>query len=98
MKMWMGIILLVLLMCVVGSINLTWAQDAECTVSAANDVNLRSGPGTNFDIAGVLSVGQSATVEGQTTGADRFVWWQLEDGSWVRSDVVNEQSDCEDIS
>ncbi|MBZ0301906.1 MAG: SH3 domain-containing protein [Anaerolineae bacterium] len=66
---------------------------AGCTISGAN-VNLRSGPGTNFSIASQLTAGNSMTVVGQTQGADGFIWWNLENGAWVRSDVVAEDGDC----
>lgn len=66
-----------------------------CTVTAGSTSNLRSGPGTNFAVAGTLAGGESAGVIGQAVGAGGFVWWQLEGGAWVRSDVVSEDGDCE---
>lgn len=68
---------------------------AACTVSTGTNANQRSGPGTNFDLAGALAAGISATVDGQATGTDGFVWWRLGEGVWVRSDVVDEAGDCE---
>jgi hypothetical protein len=70
---------------------------ATCTVSAGADVNQRSGPGTDFELAGTLAGGVSAAVNGQATGADGFVWWRLGEGVWVRSDVVNETGDCDGV-
>lgn len=67
---------------------------AGCTVSAAN-VNMRGGPGTNYEVRGSLTT--SATAVGQAQGADGFIWWQLADGNWVRSDVVTEEGDCESL-
>jgi hypothetical protein len=70
---------------------------AGCQVSnASNDVNLRSGPGTNFPVQAVLSVGQSIAVTGQTTGADG-VWYQVSNGAFVRADVVQTSGDCSAI-
>jgi hypothetical protein len=66
----------------------------QCGVRAASTVNLRSGPGTRFERAGALETGQTALVTGQTTDAEGFVWWQLESGSWVRSDVVGTGGSC----
>jgi hypothetical protein len=66
---------------------------AGCTVTGAN-VNLRTGPGTNFDVAGTLAADTAMTATGQAQGADGFVWWNLESGAWVRSDVVTEEGDC----
>lgn len=67
---------------------------AACSVSTATNANQRSGPGTNFDLAGTLAAGTSAAVDGQAIGADGFVWWRLGEGVWMRSDVVDETGDC----
>lgn len=72
-------------------------SDAACTVSTGTNANQRSGPGTNFDLAGTLAAGISAAVDGQATGTDGFVWWRLGEGVWVRSDVVDEAGDCENM-
>lgn len=69
-----------------------------CTVTpAAQQVNLRSGPSTDFNVVGQLAVGTTANVVGQTVGVNGVVWWVLEDGSFVRSDVVNTGGDCSAI-
>lgn len=65
-----------------------------CTVSASANVNLRAGPGTNYAIAGTLTAGSTEIGDGQTTGADGFVWWHLERDAWVRSDIVNATEPC----
>jgi hypothetical protein len=66
----------------------------QCGVRATGAVNLRSGPATSFERAGMLEAGQTAIVTGQATDAEGFVWWQLESGSWVRSDVVGMAGNC----
>ena len=66
----------------------------ECTVSSNKTVNKRSGPGTSFDNAGQLQSGTDAVVIGQAKGSDSLTWWQLEDETWVREDVVTEAGDC----
>ncbi|MBN1202254.1 MAG: heparinase II/III family protein [Anaerolineae bacterium] len=66
-----------------------------CTVRADNNVNQRAGPGIEHDVTGTLQAGQSAEVSGQTVDAEGFIWWQLVDGTWVRSDVVSESAGCE---
>ncbi|MBZ0282042.1 MAG: hypothetical protein K8L97_14985 [Anaerolineae bacterium] len=61
----------------------------DCSVTAAGQgVNRRGGPGTDAAVVGTLGAGESAVVTGQATSASGAVWWQLEDGSWVREDVV----------
>ncbi len=73
----------------------TAAPAVSCTVSAANNVNLRSGPGTEFEVAGVLAAGMAAAADQQATGAAGYVWWHVADaGAWVRSDVVTASGDC----
>ncbi len=70
------------------------AAPITCDIRATTAVNLRTGPGTTFDVAGTLDAGQTATVSGQATGADGFVWWTLGPDQWVRSDVVETLGDC----
>ncbi len=67
----------------------------DCGVSASVATNLRSGPGTTFAKAGSLAAGASASVTGQATGADGKVWYQLDTGTWVRSDLVASSGDCD---
>lgn len=69
----------------------------ECTVNSSKAVNKRSGPGTNFDNAGQLQSGTDGVVIGQAKGADGLTWWQLDDETWVREDVVTEVGDCTSI-
>ena len=68
---------------------------AACTVTAGSNVNLRTGPGTNYAIAGSLTTDMNPAVVGQAIGSDNFVWWNLDSGAWVRSDIVTEDGDCE---
>lgn len=73
------------------------AAGAPCTVSpAGGDVTVRSGPSTDAVQQGTLTAGASASVDGQTVGADGQVWYHLvsEANSWVRSDVVTTSGDC----
>ncbi len=72
-------------------------QPGVCEVYASGTVNLRSGPGTNFDRAGTLSAGQSFEVVGQAAGSDGFTWYELENDAWVREDIITLQGDCADI-
>ncbi len=73
------------------------AGAATCTVISTGTVNRRSGAGTNFRSTGSLRYGQTAAVTGQTQGADGFIWYQTDDGSFVRSDVVNTAGDCTSV-
>ncbi|NDJ77039.1 MAG: hypothetical protein GYB65_12360 [Chloroflexi bacterium] len=68
-----------------------------CTITTNSNVNLRGGPGTEYDIVGTLAAGQVETIDWQATGTDGFVWWHLITGSWARSDVVIESGDCDSV-
>ncbi|MDQ7026099.1 MAG: SH3 domain-containing protein [Anaerolineae bacterium] len=68
-----------------------------CLISTQRDTNLRAGPGTNFDIADTMSPGDVLNANGQTLGADGFIWWQLVIRAWVRSDVVTVTDSCASI-
>jgi len=70
------------------------ASGGACTVSAGGSINQRSGPGTSFAVSGTLAPGSSANVDGQTTGADGFIWYRLTSGVWVRGDLVTSTGDC----
>jgi WD40 repeat protein len=71
---------------------------SECYITANREVNLRSGPGTEFDSSDFLRVGERFAVNGQSqVGGQR--WWRLAISLWVRDDVVDEHgADCENIA
>jgi len=68
-----------------------------CVIRTSREVNERSGPGTDFDRAGQLDAGAQMTVTGQAVGSDGQTWWQLEDGAWVRDDVVDAVGNCVNV-
>lgn len=71
-------------------------EEGVCEVSSSGTVNKRSGPGTTFDRAGTLDGGTVLQAIAQSEQSDG-TWWQLEDESWVREDVVNIAGDCANI-
>jgi len=73
------------------------AQTGACRVVANSAVNKRVDAGTSFDIGGQLVPDVPEDVIAQVTDQDGFVWWQLADENWVRSDVVNLLGDCSEI-
>ncbi len=74
------------------------AMMAGCTVTrSGGNANLRQGPGTDFPVPGVLANGESAVAVGQAQGTDGFIWWNLDSGFWVRSDIVSEEGDCDGL-
>lgn len=68
-----------------------------CVIYAEQNVNRRAAPATRFKIAGILTANQPATAVLQFTDPDGFIWWELSDKSWVRSDVVVEDKNCTDL-
>jgi len=68
-----------------------------CTLSATRTVNLRGGAGTNFAITGQLTGGQTVEAVAKTTGSDRFIWYQLSTGDWVREDVITPAPECAEL-
>jgi len=58
------------------------------TVTASRDMNLRSGPGTNYPLAGVLTAGQTMNVEARNSD-----WLYLANGMWVAGWLVTTQGD-----
>lgn len=71
------------------------ADAGQCEIRASGGaVNKRSGPDASLDIVGVLEAGAAMQARAQAAGADGLIWWQLDDGAWVREDVVTEQGSC----
>lgn len=66
-------------------------------VQAKKNVNLRAGPGTNYDIVGALSPGQSFPITGRTADS---AWWQIivnDSPAWVAASVVTALNTTQDI-
>lgn len=81
-----------------GEIEVIGAGIPGCAITAANVVNLRGGPGTNFEQVGTLSASESSGINGQAQDADGFTWWRLQGGgSWVREDIVEESGACDRV-
>jgi hypothetical protein len=72
-------------------------QEGVCRATASGNVNKRSGPSTSNDIPGQLQASSSVHIIGKVVGEDGFVWWQLEDETWVRNDVIQLLGDCRDV-
>ena len=65
-----------------------------CEAASTQAVNRRAGPGTNFASMGQLIPGNNMEVIGQAPDPGGIRWWQLEDESWVREDVVTVLGAC----
>jgi hypothetical protein len=72
------------------------ASDCVVTVIGPSNANVRSTPDTGSTVRRSLPAGSQSGVVGQSEGGD-FVWWQLADGGWIRSDLVDESGSCEGV-
>lgn len=67
---------------------------AACVINAGGLArNLRQGPGTDFQIVGVLHVGQSVDGESQKRGAYGLYWYHTGRG-WIRFDAGETTAGC----
>jgi len=74
------------------------AASGGCTITAGGqDINIRSGAGTDMSPSGVLRAGSSSAVDGQTTGSDGQTWYRLSSGGFVRADVVSASGACSSL-
>ena len=61
----------------------------QAIVTAKKNSNLRKGPGTIYDRAGVLEKNAEAIAVGKHKAPDGHTWLKLKDGSWIRDDLVS---------
>jgi hypothetical protein len=70
---------------------------SDCYLTSDRTVNLRSGPGTDFDNPAIMQAGERLAVDGQSPDGI-YTWWHLSVGYWVRDDVVTEAGDnCDGV-
>lgn len=67
-----------------------------CILTAPDVRNIRSGPGTEFEIVQVLQAGNTVTGIGQLRDASGFPWYQTEQG-FIRLDAVNASASCGEL-
>ena len=65
----------------------------EITVQV-NSANLRPSPGPDSPREATLNFGDVRLVIAQANGSDGFIWFQLENRLWVRSDLVSADENC----
>ena len=71
-----------------------------CTVRSNTNLNIRTGPGTDYPIVGILGVGETAPVIGRDSGA---FWWQISYAGgpggvgWVSAAYTAELGDCTNV-
>jgi uncharacterized protein YraI len=72
-------------------------EPIRCQITASSNTRLREGPGTDYDVVGVMGAGEARNAVAQFQAADGYAWFLLEDGSWVRSDVVGYGPSCSQL-
>jgi len=70
--------------------NPTALAAGKARVTAQNEVNLRSGPGSAYPVIGQINAGQALNILGRNTSGD---WWRVaypsEDQAWVAGVVID---------
>lgn len=69
-------------------------ESVACFSHAAETVNLRNGPGTDYLPAGQLLAGTTVLTIGYAYGSDGVLWQRITNGGWVRSDLVSTDPEC----
>ncbi len=77
----------------------TQVAETKPVIKADSQINVRSGPGTDYDIIGALQTGESAPITGKNDSGD---WWQvtLNNGQqgWVFGQLVETSGDAAAIA
>ena len=69
---------------------------ASCQITVSYEINARRGPGTDYPSLQKLQPGLFEGVQ-QATDVYDYIWYQLEDESWVRQDVVTAEEACSNL-
>lgn len=75
----------------------TIAPDARCTVAWSVDVNLRTGPGTDYPIRRGVAAGFYSYPDARAQGTDGRVWWRLAEAVWVAVDNTAGAGACDRV-
>ncbi|MCA0455893.1 MAG: SH3 domain-containing protein [Chloroflexi bacterium] len=72
----------------------TFTADSPCVAAWTVDVNLRSGPGTNYPIRRGVTGGYYGNPDARAIGSDGAVWWRLGEGVWIAADNTAAAGAC----
>ena len=77
----------------------TPTSDPTCYLTVINDANLRNFPDADPEsesiVVGSAAVGfQLVAVGKHENPRDKFIWWKLSTGEWLREDFVDERGPC----
>jgi hypothetical protein len=68
-----------------------------CMVGPNTGGNVRAEPSADSGRLRALAAEERTNVISQRRGTDSFMWYELQGGGWVRSDVVLTAGDCESV-
>lgn len=74
---------------VIGAVCMLTPQASAVMVTDSKGLNIRSGPGTNYDLVGSLPYGTQVTILSTQT-VDGYIWGQIDNG-WIRLDFTDYQ-------
>jgi uncharacterized protein YraI len=72
-------------MALIGGLTVSDASLAATSTIAVTDLNVRSGPGPEYPVVGLVGAGQQAIVTGCIQGSK---WCSVDNGGWVYSDYL----------
>jgi hypothetical protein len=73
-------------------------EDTHCRRVTRRPVDLRAGPGMNFEIVNQLAADQRVAPILAVPDADGNIWWQLSSSNWIRASFVAESGICPEIA
>lgn len=72
----------------------TIAPEAACTTAWTVDVNIRSGPGTNYPIRRGVPGGYFVRPDARAVGSDGAIWWRVVEGVWLAANNTAAAGAC----
>jgi hypothetical protein len=71
--------------------------DGPCTIAWTVDVNLRTGPGTTYQLRRGVGGNLSAVVDSRAVGTDQQVWWRIAAGIWINGNSTAFAGACAEL-
>ncbi|MBK8139446.1 MAG: PD40 domain-containing protein [Chloroflexi bacterium] len=68
-----------------------------CVAGVQSGANLRTGPGTGFDVGGTAQAGIQLTVVSKSLKSNGRTWYQFENGLWAREDLLTLAGNCSNV-
>lgn len=72
-------------------------ESHKCMIGPDRGANVRAEPAAESNRLRALAAGERTNVISQRRGTDSFMWFELQGGGWVRSDVVLTAGDCASV-